>query len=220
MKTGTALEKSRIVKPVAVAVEGRDYLYTLLNQIKDDPYLQDVQLWDFKEANNGDFGRWLKLFTTLDGFGDKIRAIGVIQDAEENAASSFQCTAQALRNVGLVPPAQPAETTTGKPAIGILVMPQNSPSGCLEHAMLEARRPDVPLQCAEQYLQCVGVGTKGENWQAKVKVHALIAASDNPAWTLSESIAAGVWDFAKPSLGIMKEFISLLCQRANQGMGD
>jgi hypothetical protein len=211
MSVGTTLEKSRIVKPVAVAVEGLDYIYTLLSQIKNDSQLPDIQLWDFKGADNGNLGRWLSLFTTLDGYEDKIRAIGVIQDAEEDADRTFRSTAQALANVGLAPPTRQMELTATRPAVGILVMPHNSPSGCLEHAVIEARQPDSPLHCAEEYLRCVGVGARNENWQAKVKVHALIAASKNPAWTLSESVAGGLWDFTHPSLRIMKDFMRLLC---------
>jgi hypothetical protein len=211
MSACTTFERLGIVKPVAVAVEGLDYFRTLLSQIKDDPQLQDVQLWDFKGAHNGNLGRWLKLFTMLEGYGDKIRAIGVIRDAEEDAASTLQSTAQALTNVGLAPPARPMEVTAGSPAIGILVMPHNSPSGCLEHAIIEARQPDVPLRCAEEYLHCIGVGLKNENWQAKVKVHALIAAGQNPAWTLSQSVAGGLWDLTHSSLKIMKDFMRLLC---------
>jgi hypothetical protein len=207
----TMPEKSRIVKPVAVAVEGLDYYYTLLGQLKDDPQFQDVQLWDFKGADSGNLGRWLKLFISLDGYGDKIRAIGVIQDAEDDAERTFRSIAEALTNVGLAPPTRPMEVTTSSPTIGILVMPHDSPSGCLEHAMIDARRPDMPLHCAEQYLHCVQVGARNENWQAKLKVHALIAAGQNPAWTLSQSVAGGLWDFTRPSLRIMRDFMRLLC---------
>jgi hypothetical protein len=211
MNVGTTLEESRIVKPVAVVVEGRDYWYTLLSQIKSDPQLQEVQLWDFKRAPHGNLRRWLSLFAKQEGYGDKIRAIGVIRDAEDDAEDTFRGAAEALTNVGLAPPARPMEVTTTRPAIGILIMPHNSSSGCLEHAMIEARQPTVPLQCAEQYLHCIGVGAKNENWQAKLRVHALIAAADNPAWTLSQSVAGGLWDFTHPSLKIMMDFMRLLC---------
>ncbi|MCR4414298.1 MAG: hypothetical protein NUV77_17915 [Thermoguttaceae bacterium] len=212
MKRGTGLEETRIVRPVAVAVEGRDYLYTLLRQIKEDPDLQDVQLWDFKASGSGNLGRWLELFATLHGYRETIRAIGVIQDAEDDAQNAFRSAVQALTYVGLAAPARPMEITTSRPATGILLIPHNRPSGCLEHAVIEARQPQLPLRCAEQYLDCVGASTRNENWKAKVKVHSLIAASDNPAWTLSESMAGGMWDFTHPSLRVMKDFVRLLAQ--------
>jgi hypothetical protein len=212
MTPSKALEKSKIVKPVAVAVEGLDYLYTLLGQIKDDPNLQDVQLWDFQGADDGDLERWLELFATLDGFEDRIRAIGIIRDAEQRAADTLRSTARALKRIGLPAPARAMQPTATKPSVGVLIMPHDSESGCLEHAILEASERDVPLDCAESYLECVGASGTNENWNAKVKVHALIAAGKNPAWTLSQSLAAGLWDFAHPSLRIMTDFMRLLCR--------
>ncbi len=204
------LERSRIVKPVAVAVEGGDYLYMLLGQIKNDPDLQDVQLWDFKGREGGDLLRWLRLFTTLDGYRQTIRALGIIRDAEADARRCFQSTCQAFRGAGLEPPQHPMEVGTARPAVGVLLMPHGKPSGCLEHAMLEAAGPGVPLHCAEDYLQCVGADAANDNWNAKVKVHALIAAAKNPAWTLSESALGGMWDFGHPSLAVMKAFMRRL----------
>lgn len=212
MNRGMALEKSRIVTPVAVAVEGKDYLYTLLGQVKDDPKLQDVQLWDFQGDETGGLERWLRLFTTLDGFREKIRAIGIIRDAESDAESTIRRTAGALTNIGLTAPEEPMRLTASKPSVGFLVMPHGSKAGCLEHAMLQAAHADLPTACAEEYLECVDRGERNENWRAKVKVHALIAAGWNPAWALSESVAGGLWDFTRPSLGIMKDFMRLLCQ--------
>lgn len=210
MMPGTPLEKSRIVKPIAVAVEGLDYFYTLLTQIKDDPNLQDVQLWDFQKADDGSLQRWLELFTTLDGFEDRIRALGIIRDAEDSAEDTLRSTASSLARIGLAAPARAMQLTATKPSVGVLIMPHNSASGCLEHAILEGRQPDLPLNCAEEYLKCVEGGRKNENWKAKVKVHALIAAGNNPAWTLSQSVAGGLWDFGHPSLKIMIDFMHLL----------
>ena len=164
-----ALEKSRIVKPVAVAVEGLDYLYTLLSQIKDDPDFQEVQLWDFQAPDAGGLERWLELFTTLDGFEDKTRAIGIVRDAEDDAESTARKMIRAIRNAGLMAPAGPMQLTESRPSVGFLLIPHNSQSGCLEHAILEAGQPHLPVDCAEKYLECIGATERNENWKAKVK---------------------------------------------------
>jgi hypothetical protein len=75
------------------------------------------------------------------------------------------------------------------------------------------------VDCAEKYLECIGATERNENWKAKVKVHSLIAASRNPAWTLSESAKGGLWDFAHPSLVVMKDFMRLLCETLNSEAG-
>lgn len=102
------------------------------------------------------------------------------------------------------------EVTATAPSVGFLIMPHDGDSGCLEHAMLRAGRSGPRLECAEKYLQCVGESGRNENWKAKLKVHTLIAAGKNPAWTLGESVKAGLWDFTHPSLRVMTDFMRLL----------
>ena len=208
--------KRSIEKPVAVAVEGKDYFYTLLNQIEDAPDLQDVQLWDFKRSGNGELSRWLSIFKTLEGFEDRVRAIGVIRDAQGNAAGMADSIKSAFRNNGFPIPDGPMVVTSGRPTVGFLLIPHGADSGCLEHAVLQAASPDLPMQCVEQYLDCVENGSRNPNpnWRAKVKVHALIAAGEKPARTLSESARAGLWDFGHPALRVMKEFLRKLCRRS------
>ena len=208
--------KSSIEKPVAVAVEGLDYFYTLLNQIKDAPDLQDVQLWDFKGPDNGELSRWLSLFKKLEGFEDRVRAIGVIRDAEDNAAGMADRIKSAFGNNGFPIPDGPMVVTSGKPAVGFLLIPHGADSGCLEHAVLQAASPDLPMQCVEEYLDCVEHGGRNPNpnWRAKLKVHALIAAGKNPAWTLSESARAGLWDMEHAAVRVMMDFIRKLSRDA------
>jgi hypothetical protein len=208
--------KRSIEQPVAIAVEGLDYFYTLLSQIKDAPDLQDVQLWDFMELGKGKLSRWLSLFKTMEGFEDRIRAIGVIRDAEDDAAGMAESIKSALGNNGFSIPDEPMSVTSGRPAVGFLLIPHGADSGCLEHAILQAASPDLPMQCVEQYLDCVENGSRNpnSNWRAKLKVHALIAAGTNPAWTLGQSVGAGLWDMKHVAVRVMVDFIRKLSRDA------
>jgi len=208
--------KKSIEKPVAIAVEGKDYFYTLLNQIRDASDLQDVQLWDFMGPDNGELGRWLSIFKTLEGFEDRVRAIGVIRDAEDNAAAMADSIKSAFGNSGFTIPDAPMVVTSEQPAVGFLLIPHGADSGCLEHAILQAASPDLPLQCVEQYLDCVENGSRNPNpnWRAKMKVHALIAAGKKPARTLGESVRAGLWDMKHAAVRVMMDFIRKLSRDA------
>jgi len=208
--------KSSIEKPVAVAVEGLDYFYTLLNQIKDVPDLQDVQFWDFKRSGNGELSRWLSMFKTLEGFEDRVRAVGVIRDAEDDAAGMADSIKSAFGNNGFPIPDGPMVVTSAKPAVGFLLIPHDADSGCLEHAVLQAASPDLPMQCVEEYLDCVENGSKtpNPNWRAKLKVHALIATGKNPAWTLGQSVGAGLWNMEHAAVRVMTDFIRKLSRNA------
>jgi hypothetical protein len=197
---------------VNVAVEGQDYFHVILEQIKNDPELQEIQLWDFTGDDTGSLPRWLRLFKTLEGFSEKVRAIGIIRDAEDDAVAMTQSVATALRNNGFDAPSAPLRISSSKPAVGFLLLPHGRNSGCLEHAILEAAGAQLPLRCAEEFLECVDDGQRNENWRAKVKVHALIAATKNPACTLGQSAKAALWDFHHPSLSVIKGFLKGLCE--------
>ena len=208
--------KSSIEKPVAIAVEGKDYRYMLKSQVDDAPDLQDVELWDFMEIGRGKLSRWLSMFRTLEGFENRVRAIGVIRDAEDNAAGMADSIKSAFGNNGFPIPDGPMVVTSGRPAVGFLLIPDGADSGCLEHAVLQAASPDLPMQCVEQYLDCVENGSRNPNpnWRAKMKVHALIAAGKKPARTLSESVRAGLWDTEHAALRVMMDFIRKLSRDA------
>ena len=212
MTSNVPSRKSSIEKPVAIAVEGLDYLYTLLSQIKDDPDLQDVQLWDFERSGSCDPSDWLKMFKTLEGFDDRVRAVGIIRDSEGSAANMADSIRFAFERHGLSVPKESMDVIPGKPAVGFLLMPHGKDSGCLENAILEAASPDLPMQCVKEYLDCVENGKKSPNpnWRAKMKVHALIAAGKKPARTLGESVRAGLWDMKHPAMRVMIDFIRKL----------
>lgn len=200
--------KSEIKKPVAIVVEGADYLYLLLSQIDGPPEFDEVQLWNYSDVGN--VKRWLELFKALPDFAT-VTAIGVIRDAEENRELLTRATQKAFLKTGFKVPSESLEVTDGTPRTGMLIMPNGEPSGCLEHAVLSAVKPEAPVECAEQFQKCVDDGSRNDNWRAKVKVHALIAASRKPSQTLGQSAKSGLWDFDAPSLRIMLDFIRSMC---------
>jgi hypothetical protein len=197
-----------IAKPIAVAVEGLDYFYTLLNQISDPPEFSDVQLWDFCEGGQG-FREWLNSFKTLRNF-DTVRSLGVIRDAENDAGATTQHLKQCFERCGFSVPKESNVLSSGNPSTAFLVMPYREPSGCLEHAMITAALPHVPMQCADEFLRCVDDSSRNDNWRAKVRVHSLIAASTNPAATLGQSTKFSMWDFEHRALSVMIDFIRML----------
>ena len=197
-----------ISKPIAIAVEGADYFYSLLAQIDGPPEFAEVQLWDFSEVGSAD--RFLQLLKSLAGFCTKVRAIGLIRDAEESAESSRNELRLAFERNGLAAPFEAGEIAAGPPATGFLVMPVGKKSGCIEHAFLDSASCAATLECAKAFLKCIDRGGRNDNWRAKVQVHAIIAASDRPSATLGQSVRQNLWDLSHPSLAIMLDFVRRL----------
>ncbi|MCY2951688.1 MAG: hypothetical protein NTU53_06880 [Planctomycetota bacterium] len=197
-----------ICKPVAVAVEGADYFYSLLAQIDGPVEFADVQLWDFAEIGSPE--RFVQLLKSLAGFSTKIRAVGLIRDAEESAESKRSELRRAFERNGLAVPSQAGVIAAGPPATGFLVMPVGKESGCIEHAFLESGACAASLECAKAFLKCVDRSDRNDNWRAKVQVHAIIAASDHPSATLGQSVKQKLWNLSHPTLGVMLDFVRRL----------
>jgi hypothetical protein len=200
-----------ITKSTLIAVEGLDYLHLLLRSpiVNEPQFNQSVLLWDFKEGGVT-LGQFLGVVRSQRNFG-MIKKLGLIFDAEFSAATAAQSVRGHLQNQGFVVPAQSNLIAAGQPAVAYLVMPDGKNTGCLEHACLEACAKPNLVPCADAFLQCVGGQGLNQNWQAKLRVHSIIAGSvGNPAMTLGESGAAGIWDFAHPALASMLDFIRAL----------
>lgn len=201
-------ESRSIKKPIAVAVEGKDYVYTLLSQIDGPPEFNDVQLWDFCEGGQG-FQQWLSSFQTLRNF-DTIRSLGVIRDAEDSSIKTAGNLQRAFEVCGLKVPEKSKQLAEGNPHTAFLVIPDGDPIGCLEDAMIKAALSDIPMRCVNEFLACADNPKRNDNWRAKVRVHSLIAASVNPAATLGQSSQLSLWNFQHASLAVMVDFIRML----------
>jgi hypothetical protein len=200
-----------ITKSTLIAVEGLDYLHLLLRSpvVGEPPFQKSVLLWDFKEGGVT-LGQFLHAVRSQRNFG-MIQKLGLIFDAEANAQGAEQSVQAHLQNCGYVVPTRPKQMQVGQPSVAYLIMPDGSPSGCLEHACLQACSKPSLLPCADAFLQCVGGNALNANWQAKLRVHSIIAGSGgNPAMTLGESGASGLWDFANPAIAVMLDFIRTL----------
>lgn len=213
-------------QPVAVAVEGADYFHLLRNCIAE-PEFSDVQLFDFenlpgtgnlaaqtRSGPNANLARWLEIFKA--NHKGVAQALGIIRDAEDDAAAMTASVSNVLHRAGLPTPARSFEIQAGNPATAFLLIPHTADTGCLEYALLDAVNPRYGAlkKCAEQYLVCVDNADRNDRWRAKVRTHAIIASSDNPQATLGESVRMGLWDFSHPGLRVMLDFIKKLQEAA------
>ena len=221
-------EKVEIKQPVAVLVEGADYIHVLLSQI-DNADFDDIQLFDFstlppenatKDARGGQnaaLRRYLRVLARAnEGAATKLRALAVIRDAENNPAGQFASVSAVLAEAGWPMAQMPGQVARGQDGrkAGVLLLPADGLSGCLENALLAAPTNRVPselLACARQFLDCVETHSRNDNWRAKVNIHAVLAGSTQntqaPALTLGQSAKAGFWDFTQPSLKPLIDFL-------------
>ena len=167
-------------------------------------------------------------------FIDSIRAVGVLCDADAvppgkttAKAATTAHVQSALRSVGWAAPAAPGQWIPNSSAdmpslkwVGFLVIPPNRDSGCLESMLWESLSDKVSNRkgCAEGMLKCVEPyyakefpgrveQPNHENWRDKVRVHALLAGSEEPQTHTTNATLKGYWNFEAEGLAAVLAFL-------------
>lgn len=222
MSNGVHVKNDDIIieKEVVVAIEGANFEHFIRSQVLGHADLENVQLINFMK-DGLQLKSWLRVSRAIRGF-DKIKAFGIIRDAEESASQMQQSIKSALKASEFEVPNSPKEIVIGTPNVSYLIIPDGEESGCLEHAILGAVTPTLPLGCVEDFLNCVEADYQQknvqlrekayalDNWRAKVKVNSLISCSEKPEISLGVSARRGMWDWNRPSLKVMIDFIQKL----------
>ena len=138
-----------------------------------------------------------------------IEAIGIVRDAESNAAAAFDSVRDAIRVLGLQPPERPLQVAGKKPRIGVLILPPGQPDGMLEDVCLEAVRCDPAMRCVEEYLACLqdAIADWPNSNPSKAKLQAFLASRERPGLRLGEAAARGEWNWDHVSYNPIKRFI-------------
>jgi len=145
----------------------------------------------------------------------RVRALGVVRDADENAADALRSVCDALAAAGLARPDSHAEFVAAVPRVGVFVMPDGQNPGALE-ALCRRSIEDSPAgSCVDQYLDCLrdrgGWGSDINPAQEdKAFAHAYLASRKNPVARVGEGAQQGAWDFEHSAFRPLGEFLRQL----------
>lgn len=174
-----------IDKPVAILVEGVDWLHFLLQQItvgtKMKPGFEHVRLYDFQSVTQ--LGSFLENLRKHKNF-DRVQALGIMRDIEaETGVNSRQDVIATVRSVlsgyDFPAPKQPHEIDCDQSiAVSYLLIPHDADMGCLEHAILNAVKDQDVLNCAQDFYDCIDPDkSRSDNARAKMMVRSIIATT-------------------------------------------
>lgn len=199
-------EFSSIEQSHLLLVEGIDdafFFEALITRLN----LCDIEIWPIGGVR--DFKKKLGILKKLSGF-EKIKSIGVIRDADENAAAAFDSVSQALRDNGLSAPDRYGHRSTETPLTSIMILPDGLESpGMLESLCLRAITDDPAMLCTEKYFECLHESRiyQREVDQDKAKVYVYLASKNKPDKRLGESAQAGYWPFDNEVFDNVKRFL-------------
>ncbi len=144
-----------------------------------------------------------------------LHAIGILRDADHDAAAAFQSVEGAVRRAGLKPPARHGQFSDAKPSIGIFIVPDGASPGAIESLCRRSVERTRAARCAEEYLACLAEdgSRRSAAWTGKAFAHAYLASRPNPVARVGEGAQAGAWEFSHPAFAALRSFIAEL---ANQ----
>jgi hypothetical protein len=133
-------------------VEGATPMHFFEALLKHLGLSPQILVLDFK--GTGDLRAYLKTLTATSDFVRLVTSVGVVRDAENDAAAAHQAVADALTAVGL--------TATRKPPIqtSVFILPDNANPGMIETLCIEAVKNEPTLAneytCVEEFFACLG----------------------------------------------------------------
>jgi len=207
-------------KPCVLAVEGEDQYYLLRHVLCVCSLSDSFDVVRLKGVTQLRPFLGTALVTT--GF-DGVQALGVMRDAEEQrqdtcvpaAASALQSVADAFRDVlgvaGLTSHAQVmAGEVAGRPLrVGAFIAPDGVRAGMLEDLCLSTApvRASEALRCVDYYLECLGKANVLRPTWPKRRLHAYLAACEEPGKKLGEAARAGYLHLDDPVWNPLKQFL-------------
>ena len=198
----------RINAPKLLLVEGQDdrrFFSAFIRHLS----ISDMQVEVYGGTAN--FGNFLALLVANPQF-DNVTSLGIVRDADSSRQSAFDSVAGSLRRANLpVPGGAMRPAVAHGIRVSALIIPPGSETGELENLCLSALGNDDPvLDCADRYLDCVTDAGIRLPDRTKSRLHAYLAAGNEPGRRLGEAADAGVWNWTSPAFAQVADFLRSL----------
>jgi hypothetical protein len=190
-----------------LAVEGDDEVnfFEKLLEYMGISHLVDIR----KSGGKDQFKNSMPVFTITSGFRD-IEKIAVIRDADENAENAFKSVTGVLKKIGLKSPESPGQFSSGIPAVGIFIMPDNSSRGMLEDLCLDMVKDHEAMKFVDDFIACTLKLKEGPKNIQKARVQAFLAAKPKIVNSIGLGAQKGYWDFDSQRLQPLISFLNKL----------
>lgn len=192
-------------------VEGRDALEFF------KAFLKHLEIADFQLQNFGgitELRTFLKALRNVPGFQGKVRALGIIRDAENNPQGAIQSVTGALKATGLPVPGKAETATENTLQTSVLILPNDSKPGMLETLCLEAVKEDPAMQCVQQYFDCLKQQSRIQPVNlTKAQLHAFLASRAKPDLLVGQAASAGYFPWDHSAFTQVKDFLLRLSER-------
>lgn len=193
---------------VQLLVEGNDprnFFEALVRHMERD----DIQVRNFGGVN--ELRGFLSAFVAMPGFGETVRSLGIVRDAEADARGAFQSVQSRLRNAGLPVPDAIDQRAEGPPSVSALILPGDGRPGMLETLLCETFAGSAEDDCVTEFLDCASeLPGASVTRPDKARAHAWLATQPEPHFSVGYAAQRGYWDLDHPTLGGVRDFLRSL----------
>lgn len=191
---------------IVVFVEGEDE-GNVFTSILSEISIADIEVIAIGGKNK--LADQFKSATMTPGFA-KVRAFGIVQDADDDAVAAFDRVRNVLAKSKFVAPKSSGSVVeSGERKVGILVLPGGDRRGCLEDLFLDAHQGTPVSACVENFAVCSeAAGCKP--FDSKRRAYAFLAALDAPESRLGKAFESGKVTATHSSFDVIRDFLRRL----------
>jgi hypothetical protein len=169
--------------------------------------LRSIAISDRVEVRNfggiGDLTKNLRALQASAGF-EIVRSIGIVRDAENDAATAHQSVESILRELKLSGESEGAIKTS------IFILPDNSRQGMIEDLCLDSVRADPVYECVERFMECAataGAPMPTGLRRAKSYAQAFLATRNEPQMFPGIAAYRNYWPMDSIAFGDLSKFL-------------
>lgn len=171
--------------------------------------LGHIQVQNF--GGNDELRGFLPAFVATSGFGETVRSLGIVRDAEADARSAFQSVQSGLRNAGLPVPDAINQRAEGPPSVSALILPGDGRPGMLETLLCETFAGSAKDDCVTEFLDCASeLPGASVTRPDKARAHAWLATQPEPHFSVGYAAQRGYWDLDHSALDEVRDFLRSL----------
>jgi hypothetical protein len=199
--------RAPITHNAVLVVEGRDVFGFFLALLRELGLEHQIEV-----RNGGGLPGFHDYFQDLVLVSDfsRITALGIVRDCEDNPTGAFQQVCAGLQRASLAVPPAPLVATPAapQPQVTVMLLPDSNTAGMLETLCWRALGSDPRIPCIDEYLKCVETATSQPvHGLEKSRIHAYIAAREEPWFLLGQAARAGYFPWNSPAFDEAKNFV-------------
>ncbi|MHB1422516.1 MAG: DUF3226 domain-containing protein [Gemmataceae bacterium] len=142
---------------------------------------------------------------------ERLVALGVTRDADDDCANAFAKIRGALNANGFGFPSAPGQIQSGLLRVGVFIMPDNQRPGMLEDLCLDSVATDLALPCVDEFFRCVDKATgRKPDILAKARVQTWLASHPESDNRLGLAARKRYWPWTAPAFQPLIAFLRAL----------